>query len=64
LDAVAAYLTHTLALADDGSVYSWGTRDAAESGALALGTFVRYDAGYEDVLTPQRVPARRLACGL
>jgi alpha-tubulin suppressor-like RCC1 family protein len=63
VDAVIAFHTHTIARADDGSVYSWGTSDVAEWGALALGTSVM-DAGYQHVRTPQRVPGLRLACGL
>jgi alpha-tubulin suppressor-like RCC1 family protein len=58
VDAVAAGERHTLALADDGSVYACGNRRAAELGALGLGPSVR-DAG-RDVPTPQRIPALRL----
>jgi alpha-tubulin suppressor-like RCC1 family protein len=51
-----------LALADDGSVYAWGDKMAAASGALGLGTSVS-DAGLR-VPTPQRIPELRVACGL
>jgi alpha-tubulin suppressor-like RCC1 family protein len=62
VDAVAAGDDHTLALADDGSVYAWGTKEAAKSGALGLGPSVR-DLK-KVVRTPQRNPALRCACGL
>jgi alpha-tubulin suppressor-like RCC1 family protein len=65
VDAVAAGERHTLALADDGSVYVWGDRFAADSGALGLGPSVN-DAGRAGraVHTPQRIPGLRVACGL
>jgi hypothetical protein len=56
VDAVVASYYHTLALAGDGSVYSWGDKDAAASGALGLGSSVS-DAGTA-LHTPQRSPAR------
>jgi alpha-tubulin suppressor-like RCC1 family protein len=62
LDAVATSTYHTLALADDGSVYAWGNKEAAGKGALGLGPAVR-EAG-QAVLTPQRVPGLRVVCGL
>jgi alpha-tubulin suppressor-like RCC1 family protein len=62
VDAVMAYMDHTLALADDGSVYAWGGEWAAESGALGLGPSVS-DARVR-VPIPQRVPGLRVACGL
>jgi alpha-tubulin suppressor-like RCC1 family protein len=62
LDAVAVGSFHTLALADDGSVYAWGGEDAANVGALGLGPAVS-DADVP-VPTPQRIPALRVACGL
>jgi alpha-tubulin suppressor-like RCC1 family protein len=62
VDAVAAGLAHTLALADDGSVYVWGGGCAVFTGALGLGTAVR-DAK-KPVRTPQRISALRVACGL
>jgi alpha-tubulin suppressor-like RCC1 family protein len=55
VDAVAAYEHHTLALADDGSEYAWGSAEAARQGALGLGSEVR-DLG-KVVRKPQRVPA-------
>jgi alpha-tubulin suppressor-like RCC1 family protein len=53
VDAVAAGIHHTLALAEDGSVYAWGGETLAGTGALGLGPGVR-DAG-RDVRTPQRM---------
>jgi alpha-tubulin suppressor-like RCC1 family protein len=61
VNAVALSEFHTLALVDDGSVYAWGSRRAAESGALGLGASVS-DRG-KPVPTPQRVPGLRVACG-
>jgi hypothetical protein len=62
VDAVAANSQFTQAIADDGSVYTWGNKRAASSGALGLGPAVS-DAGL-DVPTPRRVPALRVAtCG-
>jgi E3 ubiquitin-protein ligase HERC2 len=55
VDAVAAGRYQTLALADDGSLYVWGSKGAAEAGALGLGRSVS-DAGLP-VFTPQRIPA-------
>jgi alpha-tubulin suppressor-like RCC1 family protein len=62
VDAVAVASDHTLALADDGSVYAWGYENAAKTGALGLGPSVS-DAGVQ-VPTPQRIPALCVACGL
>jgi hypothetical protein len=61
MDAVAAGYRHTLAVADNGSLYVWGDSAGAGSVALCLGT-----SAFEDVCvpTPQRVPDVRLACGL
>jgi hypothetical protein len=39
LDAVAAYHQHTMALAEDGSVFAWDHADAAQSGALGRTPF-------------------------
>jgi alpha-tubulin suppressor-like RCC1 family protein len=63
VDAVAAGEGHTLAVADDRSVYTWGCAAAAISGALGLGSSVS-DARSR-VPTPQRVlelRAARAAC--
>jgi alpha-tubulin suppressor-like RCC1 family protein len=62
VDAVAAAATHTLALANDGSVYAWGGEEPAQMGALGLGPAVS-DAG-QKVSTPRRVPGLRVACEL
>jgi alpha-tubulin suppressor-like RCC1 family protein len=62
VDAVAASTFHTLALADDGSVYAWGSSSGAASGAPGLGYSVSV-WGWR-VPTPQRVPALRVTCGL
>jgi alpha-tubulin suppressor-like RCC1 family protein len=62
VDAVAAGYCQTLAMADDGSVYAWGDKEAAARGALGLGPSVS-DAGVF-VPTPQRVPELRVRCGL
>jgi alpha-tubulin suppressor-like RCC1 family protein len=59
VDAMAATAYHTLALADDGSVYTWGGWHAANSGLLGLGSSVR-----DAVHSLQRIPALRVACGL
>jgi alpha-tubulin suppressor-like RCC1 family protein len=56
---VAAGTGHTLAMADDGSVYLWGNLSAAGSGALGLGPAVQ-PAG-RHVRTPQLVPTLRVA---
>jgi alpha-tubulin suppressor-like RCC1 family protein len=58
VDAVAANDHHTLAPADDGSVYAWGSKGAANPGALGLGPTVS-EAG-QPVLTPQRAPVLRV----
>jgi hypothetical protein len=62
VDAVATGGIHTLALADDGSVYAWGGLEAAVSGALGLGLSVQ-DAR-KPVPTPRRIPGLRVAYGL
>jgi alpha-tubulin suppressor-like RCC1 family protein len=61
MDAMVAGEYHTLALADDGSLYAWGNKSAASSGALGPGPSVR-DAG-RAVSRPQRIPALRVARG-
>jgi alpha-tubulin suppressor-like RCC1 family protein len=61
--AVAAAIHHTLARADDGSVYSWGDAHAAKSGALGMRPSVS-DAPGVRVPTPQRILALRVGCGL
>jgi alpha-tubulin suppressor-like RCC1 family protein len=61
IHAVASAGSHTLALADDGSVYAWGDEHRARSGALGLGAAVS-DARVI-VPTPQRIPELRVACG-
>jgi alpha-tubulin suppressor-like RCC1 family protein len=62
VDAVVGSWGHTLALADDGSVYAWGVGDVVRAGALGLGVSVSAASG--TVLTPQRIPELRVACGL
>jgi alpha-tubulin suppressor-like RCC1 family protein len=52
VDAFDANNVHTLALADYGSVYAWGHRAAAQSGALGLGPSVT-EVGMEGVPMPQ-----------
>jgi alpha-tubulin suppressor-like RCC1 family protein len=61
VDAVAAGAAHTHALADDGSVYAWGSDYSAGWSTLGLGP----SAKGAKVLTPRRIPALRVAaCGL
>jgi alpha-tubulin suppressor-like RCC1 family protein len=62
VDAVAAGNQHTLAMADDGSVYVWGNVSAAESGALGIGP--SSGVTRKNVRKPRRVPVLRVACGL
>jgi alpha-tubulin suppressor-like RCC1 family protein len=62
--AVATSDGHTLARADDGSVYAWGFKAAiacSASGVLGLGIPVN-DAS-RAVREPQRIPALHVACG-
>jgi regulator of chromosome condensation len=63
VDAVVGTgLHYALALADDGSVYTWGNECAA--GACVLGLGVSVSDEEEDVPTPQRIPNLRVACWL
>jgi alpha-tubulin suppressor-like RCC1 family protein len=62
VDAVAAGRIHTLAWADDGSVYAWGNQESVFFGSLGLGASAS-DA-YTAVRTPQRISALHVACGL
>jgi alpha-tubulin suppressor-like RCC1 family protein len=59
---VAAGTDHTLATADDGSVYAWGNSLAVGSGAIGLAREL-YTAGafIPPVLTPQPVTMLRVA---
>jgi alpha-tubulin suppressor-like RCC1 family protein len=63
--SVAVGENHMLAMADDGSVYLWGSAKAARNGALGLGDAAS-DAGDErgNVHTPVRTPELRASCGL
>jgi alpha-tubulin suppressor-like RCC1 family protein len=61
VDAVAAGEHHTLALAADGQVYSWGDTRAGESGGLGLGTT---GAARKAVHLPRLIPQMRMASGL
>jgi alpha-tubulin suppressor-like RCC1 family protein len=58
VDAVAAARHHALALADGGSVYTWGGDVAANSGALGLAPAVHEEGSI--VPTPQRIPVLRV----
>jgi alpha-tubulin suppressor-like RCC1 family protein len=62
MDAVATGEQHTLARADDGRVFAWGSTWVAETGALGLGASVS-DAE-RITSTPQCIPALRVACAL
>jgi alpha-tubulin suppressor-like RCC1 family protein len=61
VDAVANSSYHTLALADDTRVYSWGAARAAGFGALGLGPSVQ--AARRAVRKPRPVPALRAGGG-
>jgi alpha-tubulin suppressor-like RCC1 family protein len=58
VDAVIASHLLTLAVADDGSVYTWGDEFAAEVGLLGRGPSLAGNV----VRTPQRIPVLRVAC--
>jgi alpha-tubulin suppressor-like RCC1 family protein len=60
--AVDAGENHTLAVADDGSVYAWGHVRTAKWGSLGLGPTA--SLAQTAVRTPQRIPALRVACCL
>jgi alpha-tubulin suppressor-like RCC1 family protein len=60
MSAVSAHEHHTLALADNGSVYAWGDSRAAGSGALGLGRPVQN--AWRAVRKPRRIRALRVAC--
>jgi alpha-tubulin suppressor-like RCC1 family protein len=62
VDAVLAGGTHTHVRADSGRVYSWGDGHATRMGVIGLGPSVIHVG--RSVLTPQRIPGLRLACGL
>jgi alpha-tubulin suppressor-like RCC1 family protein len=59
VDAVATGQGHTLALVEDGSVYSWGSLLAAQAGALGLGPAAA--VAKKIVRTPKLIPAVRVA---
>lgn len=61
VNAVAASEHYTLAVADDGRVYSWGDEHAAKWGSLGLGLALRFAA--KAVPTPRRFPALLVAYG-
>jgi alpha-tubulin suppressor-like RCC1 family protein len=61
VDAVAAGSFHTLALADDGNVYAWGTWCVPDMGARSPDPSAR--VMWHRLSTPQRIPALRVACG-
>jgi alpha-tubulin suppressor-like RCC1 family protein len=60
VDAVVIGGLHTLALADDGSMYAWGGYHSAISGALGLGNSM--PDRNTPVCTPQRIPAVHTDC--
>jgi alpha-tubulin suppressor-like RCC1 family protein len=60
VNAVAAAGWHTLALADDRSVYAWGNKDTAVG---AMGRVPSISGAPQDLrTTPRRIPALRVAC--
>jgi alpha-tubulin suppressor-like RCC1 family protein len=70
VDAVAAFSHHTLALADNGSVYAWAGGGGAEMGLLGRDRFTRRLSANRDIRrlkivpTPQLVPELRMWCRL
>jgi E3 ubiquitin-protein ligase HERC2 len=67
VDAVFAGPTHSLAVADDGSMYVWGKPNTLwQGGALGLGlnAFATSHAEAEELVrTPRRIPGLRVECG-
>jgi alpha-tubulin suppressor-like RCC1 family protein len=64
VDAVVAGCGHTLARADDGSVYAWGNAKAVQIGSLGLGASASDANMAFAVRTPQRISALHAACQL
>jgi alpha-tubulin suppressor-like RCC1 family protein len=62
VNMVFAASRHTLAVADNGRVYAWGTEATATEGALGLGASV--SAARKAVPMPRLIPLLRMACGL
>jgi alpha-tubulin suppressor-like RCC1 family protein len=60
VDAVVAAEEHTLAWADDGSVYAWGSAHAVWFGQLGLSAST--SDSYPASPTPQRISALHVAC--
>jgi alpha-tubulin suppressor-like RCC1 family protein len=62
VDAMVVSSNHTLAVADDGGMYAWGSEDAAELGALGLDPSM--NGVPQNLRTPRRIPALRAACAI